>query len=175
MAHIKVTKPASSEYSPYYKSYIARVPGDDVVAALTNQISSSQNLIRGIPEEKGDFRYAEGKWNIRELIGHVIDTERVMAYRALRFARNDPTPLAGFDQDPYVKYSNSEGRSLDSLRNEFTLLREANLCMFLNFDEDAWGRTGTANGHPVSARALSYIIAGHEIHHFNILRERYLI
>ena len=134
----------------------------------------TQRVLAEISEEKGLFRYAEGKWSIKELVGHLIDTERVMAYRALRFARNDRTELAGFEQNDYIENSNFDACSLRELAREFELVRNANVLMFQNFSEEVWTRSGIASGNQVSVRALAYIIAGHELHHMKILRERYL-
>lgn len=174
MNNINITKPDASEFASYYGIYISLVEGDDVIEALAKQAQSTKELLSGIPEEKGSFCYAEGKWSIKELIGHLIDTERVMAYRALRFSRGDQTELEGFDQDPYVENGNFENVAIADLAKEFSALRESNLLMFQGMSEKAWLKTGIASGNPVSVRALAYIIAGHELHHLNILSERYL-
>ncbi len=166
--------PESTEYAAYYGIYISLVEGTDIISALDVQINKTQDVIANIPEEKGTYRYAEGKWSIKELVGHLIDTERVMAYRALRFSRNDATPLEGFDQDPYIENADFDSCKLSDLSKEFRLVRESNILMFKNLPEDAWLRSGIASENPVSVRALAYIIAGHELHHINILKERYL-
>jgi hypothetical protein len=131
-------------------------------------------LIRSIPEARGDHRYAEGKWSVKEVIGHVIDTERVFAYRALQFARGDATPLAGFEQDDYVRCGSFDKRSLSDLADEYEQVRRATISLFANLDQGAWTRRGTANKNEVSVRGLAFIVAGHERHHVEILRTRYL-
>lgn len=173
MKNLLIEKPEASEFAEYYGMYISLVKGD-VINALKDQIEETQNLIAEIPEEKATYAYAEGKWSIAELIGHIIDTERVMAYRALRFARNDATPIDGFEQDFYVENADFNSCRLSDLSEEFGLLRASNVLMFGHLTEKAWLRTGIASGNPVSVRALAYIIAGHELHHINILKERYL-
>ena len=174
MKHLSVGRPEKSEYAFYYETYISLVEGNDVIANLEAQILETSALLEGVSEIAGTFRYAEGKWSVKELIGHIIDTERVMAYRALRIARNDQTPIEGFEQEPYIENSNFDARNMNSLIEEFAALRRSNIIMFSNFAETAWTRMGTASENPVSARALAYIIAGHELHHIKILRERYL-
>lgn len=174
MNKIKITSPEPSEYASYYGVYTNLVEGEDILSALETQKSTTKELLNGIPEEKGLFRYAEGKWSVKGLIGHLVDTERVMAYRALRFSRGDGTELEGFDQDPYVENGNFEASTIANLAKEFEMLRESNLLMFQGMSEEAWARKGNASGSPVSVRALAYIIAGHEIHHLTILKERYL-
>lgn len=169
-----ITKPEASEYAPYYGAYISLVEGNDLISALEKQIDQTQSLLLNIPEEKGIYRYAEGKWSIREVIGHLIDTERIMAYRALRFARNDATPINGFEQDPYIENADFNSCQISDLAKEFRLVRESNIRMLKHLPEEAWKRGGIASGNPVSVRALAYIIAGHEVHHLKILKERYL-
>ena len=167
-------RPALNESSEYFRLYINKVAGNDIIAALAEGQKTVEQFCRQIPAEKWDFRYAEGKWNIREVLAHLIDTERVMAYRALRVARNDKTPMPGFEQDDYTQYSNANNRSSESLLAEYMAVRASTLALFLNFDEEMFGRIGTASGHPASARASAYIIAGHEIHHLAIIKEKYL-
>lgn len=167
-------KPQQDEHAPYYSLYIDQIASDDIVSVLSSQLTDTLAIIRTIPEEKGVYRYAEGKWSIKELIGHIIDTERVFAYRALRFARNDAKPLEGFDQDPYILNANFDSCSLADLAAEFEHLRKANVYMFANLAAEAWSRTGLANDNKISVRALAYILAGHEKHHIDILQKRYL-
>ena len=174
MNNIKISNPADSEYAAYYGHYVSLVDGNDLISALENQIDQTVSLLATIPEEKGIFRYAEGKWSVKELVGHLIDNERVMAYRALRFSRNDTTELEGFDQDPYIENADFDLCRLSDLAKQFELVRQSNTFMFKSLSENAWGRTGIASGSPVSVRGLGYIIAGHEVHHINILKERYL-
>lgn len=166
-------RPTADEYNPYYGPYIAGV-ADDVLNELQQQAEQFPAFIQGIPIAKENYAYAPGKWTIKELIGHIIDTERIMAYRALRFARNDDQNLPGFDENEYVKHSHYSERSLESLAEEFTLVRKANLFLFESFNEEELVRRGLANNNEVSVRALVFIIAGHLNHHQQVLKERYL-
>jgi uncharacterized damage-inducible protein DinB len=168
------TRPESNEFAPYYGPYIAQVPDGDVATTLTRQFDATRALLSPLPEEKGTYAYAPGKWSIKQLLGHLIDSERVFAYRALRIGRNDKTPLPGYEQDDYVAFGNFNARSLSSLLEEFTAVRNASVHLFTHFTDDQWLRRGTANNNEVTARALAYIIAGHELHHVGILRTRYL-
>ena len=168
------TRPDPSEHVPYYGKYIALVPEADAIQALESQITDGLALLRTIPESKGDHRYAPGKWTIKEVVGHLIDAERVFAYRALRFARNDRTAVPGFDENTYVPAGGFGRRTLADLTAEWELVRRANLAMFRGLDAEAWPRQGTANGNAISVRALAFIIAGHGRHHTALLRERYL-
>jgi hypothetical protein len=150
------------------------VKGDDAFAALDKQMTDSLALLRTIPENKAEHRYATGKWSIKETVGHVIDGERVFAYRALRFARTDETPLPGFDENVYVPAGKFDRRTLVDLVQEWELLRKANMHFFRGLDADAWSRGGKANDAFVTVRALAWIIAGHGMHHTELLRTRYL-
>ena len=174
MKSLIVSRPGETEYSPYYGKYVSLVSGDDALAALGGQVSETLALLRGVPESQGNFRYAAGKWSIKELVGHVIDAERIFAYRALRFARNDRTPLPGYEQDDYIRHASFDACSLADLSAEFESVRRATLYLFGHLDAEAWGRAGVASEAEVSVRALAYIIAGHELHHARILRDRYL-
>jgi uncharacterized damage-inducible protein DinB len=167
-------RPASTEYAPYYVRYISRVPEGSIVETLEKQMNDMLGLLRGIPEERGDHRYAEGKWSIKEVIGHVLDAERIFAYRALRFARGDRTELAGFEQDDYVKTANFDSRTLADLAAEYEHVRRSTISLFRALNEEAWARTGLANENEVSVRALAFVMAGHELHHADVLRELYL-
>jgi hypothetical protein len=168
-----MNRPTPEEFNPYYTNYIAAV-ADDVLTELRDQASSFPEFILQIPEGKGDYAYGSNKWTIKELLGHVIDTERVMAFRALHFGRKDVQELPGFDENDYVKNSAYEQRSLKSLAEEFVLLRKANLFLFESFAENELNQIGIANGNRVSVKALLFIMAGHVIHHQRILKERYL-
>ena len=168
-----MNRPTPEEFNPYYTNYIAAV-ADDVLTELRDQASSFPEFILQIPEGKGDYAYGPNKWTIKELLGHVIDTERVMAFRALHFGRKDVQELPGFDENDYVKNSAYEQRSLKSLDEEFVLLRKANLFLFESFAENELNQIGIANGNRVSVKALLFIMAGHVIHHQRILKERYL-
>lgn len=167
-------KPEPSEYLPYYGAYIALVPEGDVLSTLASQMNETQALIRGLPSGVATYRYAPGKWSVNEVLGHVLDSERIFAERALRFARNDSTPLPGFEQDDYVRNASFEAYALADLATEFESVRRSTVSLFQHLDEAAWMRRGIANGAEVSVRALAYIIAGHELHHREILRSRYL-
>jgi len=168
-------RPQQNEYPSYYEPYISQVSGDSVLRALEGQILTMQNILSDIPDGKEDFTYAEGKWTLKEVIGHIIDTERIMAYRALRFARNDNTELPGFDQDTYVTAGNFNDRSLYDLAHEFGVVRESNIILFKSFDEAALNRKGTANGKEITVRSLVYIVAGHAVHHLNVIKQRYMV
>ena len=167
-------RPAADEFAPYYAGYISRVPDGDIVATIQGQIGDTLALLRAIPEPRGDHRYALDKWSIKDIIGHVSDTERVMAYRALRIARADQTPLSGFDQDPWVQAARFGTRSVASLATELEHVRASTVDLLRSFDDADFLRRGTANGVSLTPRALAWIIAGHERHHVALLRERYL-
>lgn len=168
------TKPNVNEYAPYFGKYITLVPEGDIIEILSEQNNFMNNFFSGISEEKSTYRYEENKWSIREVLGHIIDTERIFAYRALRISRNDKTALPGFEQDDYVPYSNHANVSLKNLIEEFFLLRQANIKMLESFTDEMWIRTGTASGNPVSVKAAVYVLAGHPLHHINVIKERYL-
>lgn len=170
-----IPKPAAGEYNPFFDTYISKMPECDVLAYLQTQNHDSLALLRQTPETRADFRYAPGKWSIKEVVGHLCDTERIMAYRALRIARGDATPLPGFEQDDYVKTGSFDNRTLADLVDEFQLIRQSTLALFRGLDEAAWERRGISNNAPMSVRALVYIIAGHEKHHVRILREKYAL
>lgn len=168
-----VSRPQPGEYAPYYERYIALVQGEDILAALDQQRRQTLLLLSCRDEDEGNFRYAPGKWSVKEVLGHVCDTERVFAYRALRFSRADATPLAGFEQDDYVRDGPFANRPLSDLIEDFIAVRRATLSLLRNLDEAAWMRRGIANNNEVTVRALAYIIAGHELHHRRILEEKY--
>ena len=167
------TRPDRTEYDPYFSKYIDPVPDGDIVTILKSQIDNTLALLRNVSEEKAGEAYAPGKWSIKEVVGHLIDTERIFAYRALRIARNDRTPLAGFEQDDYVAATNFNARTLASLIEELSAVRSANIHLFKHFTEAEWLRRGTANQKEITTRALAYNIAGHEMHHVGILQSRY--
>ena len=174
MTGITITQPDSNEYAPYYGKYISLVPAGDVVETLSRLLDDTLSLLRGLSEEQAASRYAPDKWSIKEVVGHVLDTERIFGHRAFRFARNDQQPLPGFEQNGYVLAADFGNRRLSDLAAEFEHLRRANLFLFKSLDETAWLRRGVASGNEVSVRALAYIMAGHEMHHMQIVRERYL-
>ena len=175
MRDFAIGKPDETEYLPYYGRYIALVPDNrNILPVLSDQMEDTLALLRSIPESQAGFRYAPDKWSIRELVGHVIDTERIFAYRALRFARHDQTPLPGYEQDDYISNASYDAHPLGELAAEFESVRRSTLFLFKHLDAEAWIRRGTANESEVSVRALAYIIAGHELHHKEVLRNRYL-
>lgn len=166
--------PPVAEYAPYYDRYISLVPPGNILGTLNQQLDDTLALLRSIPESQASARYAPGKWSIKEVVGHLSDTERIFGYRALRFARNDQTALPGFEQDDYVKSAAFDECLLGDLASEFEHIRHSSILLFRQLKSEAWERTGTASGTLVSVRALAYIMAGHEIHHRNILRLKYL-
>lgn len=159
---------------PFYKKYVKLLDDANVHQALRISGHRMLEALYQIPEQHQDFRYEEGKWSIRELVGHLLDAERIFAYRALRFARNDTTPLAGFDENQYAPEAHVQVRSLKQLAAEARHLRQTTIDLFDSFSPDMLKRKGLANGTEVSVLALGFIIAGHETHHVQILRERYL-
>jgi hypothetical protein len=173
MASSLRARPESSEYAPFYHGYVASVPEGDVVAFLRQGGRELLDTVAAVPEDRGGFRYADGKWSIREVIGHVIDAERIFTYRALRVGRGDTTPLPAFDENEYVKMAGSDARTLANLAREFGAVRESSVQLFESLPDDAWGRSGVASGKNISVRALAYITTGHAMHHLKILRERY--
>jgi hypothetical protein len=169
---LRIPKPELDEYLAYYGKYIALV-GDDAMSALRAQAASTPRLLKGVTEKQAMFRYAPGKWSVKEVLGHVMDGERVFGYRALRFARTDRTPLPGFDENTWVPAAGFDRRTMPELAAEYDAVRAATLALFGSFDEPALVRRGAANDAEVSVRALAHIIAGHELHHVGLLRERY--
>jgi len=167
-------RPANDEYLPYYSRYIERVPDGDVLSTLSQQNSETIALLRGLPESIANYRYAPDKWSVNELVGHLIDSERLFTNRALRFARGDATPVPGFEQDDYVRGATFNAYPLSELASELQVVRQSTLYFFRHIDDEAWARRGVANNAEVSVRALAYIIAGHELHHREILHTRYL-
>lgn len=174
MPSVTDVRPAEDEYPPYCRGYVALLPEGDIVEVLEAQGEETLALVRGITGERAGFRYAPGKWSVREVLGHLSDTERIMANRALRIARGDRTPLPGYDENAYVADAGFDARTLRDLAAELSVVRRATLLLFGGLPEEAWLRRGVANGSEVSVRALACIIAGHEAHHREILRERYL-
>lgn len=163
-----------NEYNPYYKHYILALGEVDLFEILTASSEELLETIKDLSEEKMVFRYDEGKWSIKELLQHLIDTERIMSYRALRFSRNDATELQGFDENWYVEYSNGNERKSTDLLEEFICTRRASISLFKSFSDEMLVLSGTANGSDMTVRALGFIIAGHQLHHLKIIKERYL-
>src|SRR3989339_360641 len=166
-------RPNKNDYAPYYERYISLVEGDDINKILSSQSKETQEVLNSFPGAMGSYCYEPGKWTVKEVIGHLIDTERVMAYRAMCFARGEHQQLPGFDQDAYVKFGNFNQKELFELIYEFRLLRDSNMILAKGFTQEALQRRGIANKNEVTVLALLYIIAGHEKHHMNILIERY--
>ena len=174
MTDVTTARPDASEYVADYEKYVSLVPEGDIVGLLGEQINETLALLRSIPEERGGFRYAPDKWSIKELVGHLIDSERIFSYRALRFARGDKTELPGYEQDDYVRGGSFDEVPLADLAAELASVRQATVLLFKHLNGEAWTRRGSANDSEVSVRALAHIIAGHELHHRSVLRDRYL-
>jgi uncharacterized damage-inducible protein DinB len=168
-----IERPGADEYTPYYGTYIGRVPDGDLVSQLAVQGRATAEFLATVPESRGDFRYAPGKWSVKDVIGHLSDTERIMSYRLLRIARADRTPLASFEENDYVPAAHADRRTVADLAAELQAVRAATLALLRGLDAEAFARRGTASGKGISARALAWIIAGHELHHVAVLRERY--
>jgi len=173
---VSTQPPGADEYPSGYADYVGRVPvGADVLDVLARQLEETSGRLAGIPEARGGFRYAAGKWSVKEVVSHLSDAERIMVYRALRFARGDAAPLAGFDENAYVPEAGADARSLVRLTGEWVAVRQASLAFFQSLPPGTWARQGIANGNPVTVRALAYVVAGHEHHHLEVLRTRYRI
>lgn len=168
------TPPDPSEYAPYYGTYTRQVPRGNILHILETQLDETLDTLHGIPAERETYRYAPNKWSIRELVGHLVDTERLFSFRAMAFARADPSPFPNMEQDDYVRAADFDRRPLKDLADEFLHLRKANVALFRSLDDEAAARIGTASGVQFTARSIPYIMAGHERHHLTILRERYL-
>jgi uncharacterized damage-inducible protein DinB len=167
-------RPAATEYAEFYAGYVAMVPDGDLVATLERTGQDLVQLLKSIPEPKGDFAYGPGKWTVKEVVLHICDAERVFAYRAMRIARGDTTPLPSFDEQAWVPMSGATTRTLASLIEEFQAVRAASLALFRNLPAEAATRRGTASDREISVRAIAWIVAGHPLHHLKIIRERYL-
>src|SRR5215475_3650423 len=167
-------RPEPGEYPAYSQMYIDTVQGADILRVFSEQLETTVNLLAKVDDQvAGTFAYAPGKWTIKQILGHIIDAERIFAYRALRIARNDSTPLPGFEQDDYVSFAGSNERSLASLLDEFKVVRQSTIALFGSVPQNAWPRKGSANNHAVTVRGIAFQVAGHEAHHVKILREKY--
>lgn len=173
-ADFRLVRPRDDEHAPYYSMYISAVPDGNILTTLAAEQKDMLALITDLTDQQASSRYEPGKWSVKEVLGHVIDSERVFAYRALRIARNDRTPLAGFEQDDYVASGGFDQREPADLAHEFDHVRSATIDLLAQLSEEAWSRQGVANGFEVSVRALAWIIAGHELHHKTVIRSRYL-
>jgi DinB superfamily len=171
---IEMNRPTESEYAPDYQHYIDQVSESDILPVLRSQMDELDVLLGKVEPHQEMFRYAEGKWSIREIAGHLIDGERVFGYRAFCIARGEQQNLPGFEQDDYMLTSPYDRIELEDLLSELRLIRLGNIAMFRTLDEEAWSRVGLANSNSVSVRALAFVMAGHVRHHMNVLRERYL-
>jgi hypothetical protein len=165
MSHMNPGRPVAGEYRPYFDTYIRLVPDGDIIARLDAQIAETVAALSPFTAAQAEWRPAPGEWNAKEIVGHLADAERVFAYRAMTFARADPTPLPGMDQNTFMAGANFADRPLDDVVAEFVAVRRASLTLFRGLDAAAWARSGVADGSPVSVRALAYITAGHELHH----------
>lgn len=168
-------RPLESEYAPSFQGYVAHVNENEILPVLRSQIDALDLLFDRVTPEQETYRYGEGKWSIREVLGHLIDGERVFGYRALCVARGETQNLPAFDENEYMLVAPYDRIELEDLLSEFRLVRLSNIAMLRNFDEAAWTRMGTANDAPISVRALAFIMAGHVRHHMGVLRERYQI
>lgn len=174
MSYQIIHPPSDEEYPSYYKRYVSLVTGGDLIGYFLSQKETLGSLITSLPQSKLHYRYSEGKWTVLDVAQHIIDSERVFAYRALTFARGDETELPGFEENDYAKVANTSERTAESIRKEFEAVRNSTIALFESLDEQAIQRRGIANGRPVSVRAIGYIIAGHELHHLGVIKERYL-
>lgn len=175
MSTLAITSPEATEYNPYYGKYVSLIAGGDILATLTNQVDRMQSLLSRLGKDEANFSYAPGKWTVKQALGHVIDTERIFSYRALRISRGDKTPLPGFEQNDYVPNGPFEFVSLPELLEEYAAVRHATVLLFRHLRPEAWERRGTASNSEVTVRALAYIIAGHNEHHYQLLRDKYAI
>ncbi|MFY0759957.1 DinB family protein [Metabacillus dongyingensis] len=167
-------RPEQNEYAKYYAGYISMIPEGDIEQLLKQQVKDTLHLLNDLSEAEGEFRYAQGKWSIKEVIGHVVDTERIMAYRLLSIARGDAVQLPGYDENAYVAQANFNQEKMEDLLQNLFVVREGTLLLLKSLKEKDWLRWGTANELDITVRAIAYIIAGHELHHRKILKERYL-
>lgn len=166
-------RPRANEFHSYYKSYIDLVESEDFLKTLQESTTTTLNLLNGLSDEQWNYRYAEGKWTVKEVLLHLIDAERIFAYRVLRIARGDQTPLAGFDQNEFIAAAKPESRSGQSIIKEYQTVRNATISLLENLDQAMLDQLGTASDSPASALAIAFIIVGHELHHGKVLRERY--
>ena len=171
---VNTRRPEPGEYNAYYETYVGKIPEVDIVSVLRAQLDSTLAFLGKVPAAKVDYAYAPEKWTVRQVFGHVLDMEWVFAARAFHFARAVPGDLPGVDQDDTMKVVDFRTTQWPALLEQWRHVRSANIALFDSFDAAAWERKGVASGNPVTVRALAYIIAGHERHHMNVIRERYL-
>jgi hypothetical protein len=170
-----ITRPPDSEYASFFAGYVSLVPEPDVLAVLEAQPAMLAGLSSNVPADRERYRYAEGKWTIREVFGHLIDAERVFGYRAFCISRGEKAPLPAFEENEYIGNSHYDRQPLGDLVSEFAALRETNLAFLRRLEDKEWERLGTSNKNPASVRALAFVMAGHVRHHFAVLRERYRV
>lgn len=170
-----LTKPPLSEYQGFFERYVNLVPDGDLLHLLEKQTYTLHSLLENLTEEQARYAYAEGKWSIKQVVGHMADTERILSYRALCFSRQEQQPLPGFDENAYVEQAIFQHRPLNNLLQDSQVVRQASISLFRGMGEEMFSRTGTANNNTLSVRALAYVIAGHELHHLAILRSRYRV
>lgn len=166
--------PQQNEYNPYYEKYISLIPDGDILVFLKNQHEELQALLRDVTNEKGEYRYAPGKWSLKEVLGHMADTERVMSYRLLAISRGETAAFPSFDQDEYVENANFNELQLSDILSDLALVRQSTCSLIASLSIDAQKRSGSVANYPTTARALAYIIAGHELHHLAIIKEKYM-
>ena len=169
-----IERPVSSEYEAYYHQYVSKVPQGDVLELMETRMRDTASLLAGIGADKAGYRYAPGKWSIKQVVGHLVDVERLFGYRAMAFARNDKTRLPSFEQNEYVEHADFDNRPLSDIAGEFECIRRSTVALFRSFDPDVLMRTGVASGFSFTVGSVAFIIAGHEIHHMGVLQERYL-
>ncbi len=167
-------RPEASEYNPRFNRYMELVPEENICDALAQQLEITASFVRQIPESRIEYRYAPGKWTTREVVGHVLDTERIFGFRLMSFARGDETPLMRADEELYVRNGGFARYPLEELLEEYVLTRRSNIALARHLPEEAWDCTGTVSGVPISVRAIAYLMAGHERHHLQIIRNMYL-
>jgi uncharacterized damage-inducible protein DinB len=172
--HLLISTPDAAALSAYYQTYLGEYSGIDMIKDLVDQRQSTHHFLLSIPHEKETYRYTEGKWSIREVAGHVCDTERILSYRALRISRNDKTSLPGFDENLYTPQANYNERTLKNISEELIAVRNASIALFSNMGMEMFDRSGTANDEAVSARGLLFFILAHQFHHLNVIRKKYL-
>ena len=175
MSNFNPGRPESSEYPPYAAVYVNLVVGDQILPILAAQLEQSVALLKSVDDRRAsEFSYAPGKWTIKQILGHILDTERIFSYRALCVARHDAVALPGFEQDDYVAAGSFNERPLNGLIDEYSMVRQSTIALFQNLPQQAWMRQGIANKFSVTVRGLAFLAAGHELHHVKILREKYL-
>lgn len=170
-----MNRPQSDEYSEQHAEYVSLVPEEDILAAIADQSTDTQKLLATVDEAKAAYRYAAGKWSIKEVLGHIVDAERIISYRLLAIARGEVSPLPGFDENAYVENADFDSWKLGDLAEHYAVVRRSNIVLLRNLPDAAWDRRGTANGFSVTTRGLAWSLVGHERHHVKVLRDRYLL